>query len=355
MRILFTLWGPSVGGSETAVRTLCVSLSTSGHEASALSLTDSGQLSAFFAARNAKLTNMDLDRGSQILLARRQIADILSDLNPDLVVTDSFGYVGVVIRLAGYRGPLWGVEHGSLLVNRLRLGSRAKEYATRLCARYAYDGEVAVSDYMERVVVGYPHGRALRVIPNPARTPTRVPPFPKRLPLTIGFAGRLVPGKGVDRALELVAALRDRGLSVRFEIAGQGPDRARLEAITRDLKLSDQVDFRGWVEDIALHWGRCHVAVALNDRFVESFCVSIAEALAHGRPAIVTPYGALPSLLDGPDCGMVWSGSDVQDVETYLTDLLQPGRLETSSARAVQSAARFAPHKVADQFIDLAS
>jgi glycosyltransferase involved in cell wall biosynthesis len=46
---------------------------------------------------------------------------------------------------------------------------------------------------------------------------------PDRSPLTITFVGALTEGKGPDRFVEVIAALRGRGLDLRARIVGNGP------------------------------------------------------------------------------------------------------------------------------------
>lgn len=48
--------------------------------------------------------------------------------------------------------------------------------------------------------------------------------------LRVGFMGRLVPIKGVERAIDALCELRSAGVEVTLQIAGDGPERRRLEA-----------------------------------------------------------------------------------------------------------------------------
>jgi glycosyltransferase involved in cell wall biosynthesis len=51
----------------------------------------------------------------------------------------------------------------------------------------------------------------------------------------VGYAGRLVPKKGVDTLLAALATLRERVPEVRLVIAGDGPERSRLELMASTL------------------------------------------------------------------------------------------------------------------------
>ena len=61
----------------------------------------------------------------------------------------------------------------------------------------------------------------------------------------------LVRRKGIDVLLQALALLREAGLRPALCVAGEGPQRARLERITRQRGLSDQVRFLGQRDDTA--------------------------------------------------------------------------------------------------------
>jgi len=98
------------------------------------------------------------------------------------------------------------------------------------------------------------------------------------------FAGRLVAQKNVELALRTLAALPD---DFDLTIVGDGPDRARLEAMSRRLGLSDRVVFTGLVPDIRPHLEASDLFL-LPSRF-EGYPAVMIEALAAGLPVIATP------------------------------------------------------------------
>ena len=69
-----------------------------------------------------------------------------------------------------------------------------------------------------------------------------------------GTVARLVPVKDIDLLLEVADRLRRTFPGVECVIVGDGPERARLEAATRDLGLGGVVRFTGRVEASARFW-----------------------------------------------------------------------------------------------------
>ena len=95
--------------------------------------------------------------------------------------------------------------------------------------------------------------------------------------LTVGFAGRLAPGKGLDVLIRAIAAAREH-VSLRLRVAGDGPERARAESLAAAVGVADAIDFLGMVDDVAAFWHRCDLAI-VPDTWVESFCIAAVEAM----------------------------------------------------------------------------
>ncbi len=104
------------------------------------------------------------------------------------------------------------------------------------------------------------------------------------------IASRLAPEKGLDVAIE--AARRAR---VALVIAGEGPERALLEAQARGADIR----FVGRVDRAQLARLRAGAAIALvPSRSAETFGLAAAEAMACGLPVVASRVGALGELLE---------------------------------------------------------
>ena len=107
-------------------------------------------------------------------------------------------------------------------------------------------------------------------------------------------ASRLSPEKGVDVAID--AATR---AGVPLRVAGDGPDRARLEALAA--RSGGEVEFLGKVHPKSVRGllGGAG-AVLMPSRYHEFAPYSALEAMAQGVPVVATAMGGLPEML-GPD------------------------------------------------------
>jgi glycosyltransferase involved in cell wall biosynthesis len=143
---------------------------------------------------------------------------------------------------------------------------------------------------------------AIRVCRNALR-PSLLPaaPVAKSYPtgtVTLGVAARLFPVKGVALTLQALPLLVARGLDARLEIAGEGPERERLESLARRLEVADRVRFRGAVRDMRDFYSRVHCLV--HPPLTEAFGLVALEAAAHGCPVIAAAIDGLPeAVADG--------------------------------------------------------
>jgi GalNAc-alpha-(1->4)-GalNAc-alpha-(1->3)-diNAcBac-PP-undecaprenol alpha-1,4-N-acetyl-D-galactosaminyltransferase len=95
-------------------------------------------------------------------------------------------------------------------------------------------------------------------------------------------AGRLVPGKDFERMIRVFAQARCEG--AQLVIAGDGPERARLEALVRSLDLSGRVRLVGALDN-PFAWMRGALAFLMTSRH-EGFPMVLIESLACGTPFI---------------------------------------------------------------------
>ncbi len=136
------------------------------------------------------------------------------------------------------------------------------------------------------------------------------------------LAARLVPEKGVEIAIE---ACRLAGLPL--VIAGEGPERARLEG------RAEHARFVGPAGPELLRELRAGAAVALvPSLFAETFGLSAAEAMAAGVPVAASRIGALPELV--PDDWLAVPGDPASLAETIARIAGQAGARERALARA---------------------
>jgi glycosyltransferase involved in cell wall biosynthesis len=123
--------------------------------------------------------------------------------------------------------------------------------------------------------------------------------IPSGLPV-IGAVGRLDIQKGHERLIEAARKITDAGQDAFYIIAGEGVERPRLEALVRDLGLSDRVLLPGYQSDIRPYLAMMDVFVLPSRR--EGTPMALLEAMAMRKPVVATAVGGVPDVLtDGVD------------------------------------------------------
>ena len=145
--------------------------------------------------------------------------------------------------------------------------------------------------------------------------------------LTVLAVRRLVKRTGVDRLIAAVPALRARVPGVRVMVAGDGPEREALEAQARALGVADAVRFLGFLPDdqlpLAYHAADLSVVPSVA---LEGFGLVVAESLAAGTPAMVTPVGGLPEVVEGLSPQLVLRDATAEAIAEGLADGLTGAR-----------------------------
>jgi glycosyltransferase involved in cell wall biosynthesis len=276
------------------------------------------------------------------LAARRQV---------ELIICD---HINLAPIAWGYhlltRTPYWVHVHaidvwGRLRPPRLLALSRANRiysgaHFTRhyLACRYPHlqDRLVAIGDCVD----------CERFVPGPAdpalRHALRLPPGPilltvSRLPTDAS--------KGHEVVIEALKLLGAQSTPLRYLIAGEGPDRPRLERLARAQGLADTVVFLGSVaDDVLPHLYRlCDVFVLVTPFQTEGtpqgegIPLVVLEAQASGRPAVTSSRdGSAESIVDG-ETGLLVDPDQPEALAHALARLLDDGVLQQRMGQAART------------------
>lgn len=113
-------------------------------------------------------------------------------------------------------------------------------------------------------------------------------------PPTIGYAGRLVPKKGVDTLVRAVAIAKEQVPDLSLLIAGEGESRQELQRLAMTLGIEDSVGFLGHLSkaDMDREFERLWVQAAPS-LWEEPFGLVAAEGMMRSTAVITTNTGGL--------------------------------------------------------------
>ena len=113
------------------------------------------------------------------------------------------------------------------------------------------------------------------------------------------YVGRLAPKKGlIDALIAFARLVQEYDRNLRFTIVGFGPEKEKLRKLVIQLRISDYVEFLGYVSNDDLPTIYKNSDVLVLPSLSEGLPNVVLEAQASGLVVIGTNVGAIPELLD---------------------------------------------------------
>ena len=207
----------------------------------------------------------------------------------------------------------------------------------RFCARRA-NALIVPSRYLARAIADWGVAESkIIVVYNAVEAPSSSPcAIPLSTPIKVVTVGRLVPWKQMDRLIEALAECEEAGLV----IVGDGPERARLEAIGQTRHVIERVYFAGQrskAETLAL-MAACDLFV-LNSTY-EGFPHVVLEAMSAGLPVVATAVGGTPELIHDGQNGILIppdaNGALAKTLLKLVSSSAERQRLAAAAKRTVE-------------------
>jgi len=174
-------------------------------------------------------------------------------------------------------------------------------------------------------------------------------------PFTIGFVGRMLPGKGLKVLADALAQLSSEDW--RLLVVGDGPEREGFEQQLSSYGVRDRATFTGAI-DFALvpeYFQKLDVMVIPTEttkRIREQFGRVIVEAMASGVPVIGSTCGAIPEVIG--DSGLVFPEGDATALAGALRKTLSdPGLRERMKELGLARVQQYSWERVAEATYDL--
>jgi len=136
----------------------------------------------------------------------------------------------------------------------------------------------------------------------------------------VGAFGRLAPVKNYPLLLEAARRVLDAE-PVTFVIAGDGPERARLERLVGRLGLAEHVYLAGWLPNP--YPLLAAVDVVASSSIVEGFGLVLLEAMALGKPVVATEVGGVAEIVRHGETGLVSPPGDPVALADAILRLLR--------------------------------
>ena len=317
MRVLHVHRMRGIGGSERHLLALLPALAERGIEPVFVGLDDPAwRADDFYDALQVPAIRIPAPRDVDPLLLVRVVRALRTDIvHTHLVHADLYG--GVAAKLRGAR--LVSTKHND---DPFRVGPF--RHVERGLSRLA-DRVIAITDALRDFTVDRVGVDAKKVETIhyglddlPAAWGVNPPddvPAGARVLLSVA---RLTGQKGVDVAVRALPLLPDDTVLV---VLGEGPERATLEALARELGVADRVFLPGRVPDVAA-WLR-RATVFVHPARWEGFGLGVLEAMLAGLPVVASRVSSLPELVIDGETGVLVPPDDASALALGVAKALE--------------------------------
>lgn len=135
-------------------------------------------------------------------------------------------------------------------------------------------------------------------------------------PITVVMVARMATPKDHDL---LVRALAAADPTIQLRLVGGGPDQPAVEALVKQLGLTERVEFLGVRRDVEQLVAGAHVAALISKQ--EGFPLVILEAMRAGLPVVASDVGGIREAVEAGVTGYLIPRGDVVALTTALNEL----------------------------------
>lgn len=243
---------------------------------------------------------------------------------------DYFSLVPWLARLQGVRSIIFEAMNGGEL--RARSWKKSLLQVRTRAATLPIKRVIAISDFVKDQLIkaGMPAAKVFRrylgvdtrfFLPNTSSgncLASKYRSSPEEVVLvSVSF---LNPIKHIDTIIEACGLLSERGVRFKLLLAGDGPLRSELEAMSRRLNLADRIVWLGHSSDprSLLQGGDVFLLASVG----EAFGLVLAEAMACGLPVVAARSGGIVEVVKDRETGFLVSPLNAQAFAEALMELI---------------------------------
>ncbi len=305
MRILNAMLASGMGGMEQMSVTYIKALIHNGHEVHALYMADSPYLPELMALG----VHLHLMKSRSVFnpFNALKIAFLLRKIKPDVV----FLHGNRIMRLMRY--PI--LKH--IFKSPAPLVGKAHNFDCKYLPIMDY--AIATTKYWQKEL-GDITKKKVFYLPNTVPLIKRRKPQFHKTPV-IGTMGRLHINKAYDTLLRAAKKLKEKKVSFKLIIGGDGPEKENLLDLCHKLNLDKSVSFIGWIKDKEDFYDKIDV-FCLSSR-TEPFGTVVLEAMVRSCPVVSTCCAGPKEMIVSGETGLICPIDDVEKMAEALEYMIK--------------------------------
>lgn len=201
-------------------------------------------------------------------------------------------------------------------------------------------------------VIELPNGVDTDIFSPREKNPVLVQRWGLKNKTVILFVGHLLPFKGLHILLDAFSQLNSE--DVALLVVGVGSSEQEYKQISAEKGLCDRVIFAGYKtqeDELQAYYNTCDFLILPSLGAPESFGMVLLEAMASGKPVIVSALPGPSQLVDDGVDGLIFTVADPQDLKQKIEHLLhEPDKRSIMGAAARKKVLeRYSWSRIGDQ------
>lgn len=234
------------------------------------------------------------------------------------------------------------------------LKRRMMNYFEDVIAKLTTDKFVCVSDTVKSVSVKYRF-----VDPKKALTIYSGVKLPHRRKKAITddirlvSVGRLIPSKGFEDLIDVIALIKEREPRIKLSIFGDGPLKRKLKILIKKKNLCSTIRMAGHSLNVEKHLNSSHIYLTCS--YEEGFGLSVVEALAYSLPVVSYNIPIFKEISENGNSFILTNKSDLKKYAQNVLELISDSSLYQNMSEKSYSLAcrKFNIKSCADQYLKL--
>ncbi len=322
--ILFAVESLTVGGAERVIVNLANQFNSETWNIHVACLATAGELAADLSP-NVTLHCLNKKPGFDLGLVNK-LRRLLKEVKPDIINTHlwtantwlrAVNLNKIPIFVTEHSRDNWKPAHYKKIDKLLSFCTTRLIAVSQDVAAY-YHAEIGISQSLIQVILNgvdvlkYEKGDRQKI-----REELKIPDDH----FLLGMVGRMVTAKNYPRLIEAIALIKKTLPNIKCVIAGEGPERAKIEQAIQDKNLSDSVFILGTRSDVKDILAGLDVFTLSSDR--EGHPLTALEAQVAGIPIVLTDVGGCKdAIVLGKKNDSLNGGIIVTPSATHLADAI---------------------------------
>jgi glycosyltransferase involved in cell wall biosynthesis len=177
----------------------------------------------------------------------------------------------------------------------------------------------------------------------------------KVMPAHLLFWGRVEEEKGLTELFIALNTVAKKFPNVKLTLIGEGNRLQEYKSLVTDLGLSNRVEFTGWLNNQEIQTLAAKCSIGIFPSRIESFGLSVVEAMATGLPVIAARGGAVLENIEDGVTGTLVPVNNSDALAEAINKALDNPQYSETMAIAAQTAVnkKFSWDRAADSMIEI--